>query len=430
MARYRRQHSNKRYALPSSPKHGLTHEHNRPAHSEQGRAKRSGRRNNKTEHLSRSRKSSAHLSAAPKSSVIGSALNKSARRLSSFDLNTLSHTSLDLSALNPKLPKVPLPFVGGVLVVFLALIIFPSIFGHGSSTLNKADAVYGSGGIKNTVLYEKKAKTFYADLLIPHVFAPARPTKTTVSGTRRDTGTAGDQLSAAINAIEAEGYAVGLALYDINTGITVSYNADLAFYSASSLKGPYVIGLTKYQLGDNVTSESGRIENIVEWSDNDAYSSLRDAYGNDSFAQLADAAGATAMSATPAADNFAGYDFYSTSLTDNKYEYISPNQLLALWKECYGFLSSDEPGANYLSEVFQTPEISAIRMSASALGTTWSKAGWYPDSDGYNTTVDAGAVCTNTGDFILCVMTNKGEDFVALESIVSPLVAVRATLIN
>lgn len=334
-------------------------------------------------------------------------------------------SAITLPRLNDMLPLAML--VAAVLLIFFIL---RGIVGCTAGVLTHHNSYYGTGGIQKTELYEKKAKTFYTDLLIPHIFAPARPTKATVTGTRRDTGSAGDQLTAAIKAVESEGYQVGFSLYDINTGITVTYNANSAFYSASSLKGPYVISLTKYELGSNVKSEATRLENIIKWSDNDSYSNLRDAYGNNCFAQLAEASGATGMSFTAATDGLADYEYYTSSITDNKYEYISPNQMVALWKECYNFLNSDEPGASYLAELFQEPEVSAIRASASAYGTTWSKAGWYPSSDGYSTTVDAGAVCTNTGDFILCVMTTKGEDFVALESIVSPLIAVRETLVN
>lgn len=316
----------------------------------------------------------------------------------------------------------------GLIVLILLVSRLISCSAGGFTATN---AYNGTGGIKNTSLYEKKSKVFYADLLVPHVFAPARPIKATITGTKRDSGTAGDQLSAAVKTIESNGYQVGFVLKDLNTGITVSYNADSSFYTASSLKGPYVVSLVEYNLGNSYTNEDTRITNIIQYSDNEAYATLRSIYGSDCFATLANAAGATSMGTTGATDSiaWAAASQSDASITDNNYEFISAAQMEALWEECYDYLSSDSEAASWLADLFTSPEISAIRSTAQSLGTTWSKAGWYPgDSDAYGTTVDAGIVRTNTGDMVISVMTNDPEDFATIESIVSPLLALRATL--
>lgn len=283
---------------------------------------------------------------------------------------------------------------------------------------------------------QDSASSYSDKLLQPEEFSESieeSAVTPTITGASKTAPEASASLVGAVEAIHTEGYEVGYALIDIKTGISVSYNADSSFYSASSLKGPYVIGLVEYELGERYTSEQGRITNIIEWSDNDAYRSLRYTYGNSSFEQLANAAGIELTGAPAAAEaqSSLAYNMSAASITDNHYEFLTPNQMLALWKQCYEFLASDAPGAAWLGEVLQSPENSAIRSTAGVLGTTWSKAGWFPaDSAEWGTTVDAGVVRTNTGDVVLCVMTNAPEDFGAVESVVGSLLTLRAALTN
>lgn len=356
---------------------------------------------------------------------------RTAKTMARIPNHFASPRGISLAAVGERITSSPLlvPVVGLVVLILLV----SRLISCATGTFATTNAYNGSGGIHNTALYEKKSKLFYADLMVPRVFVPARPIKATITGTSRDSGTAGDQLSAAVKAIESNGYQVGFVLKDLNTSITVSYNADSSFYTASSLKGPYVVSLVEYNLGDSYLNEDKRIADILQYSDNEAYATLRSIYGSDCFATLADAAGATSMSTTGATDaiSWAAESQSVASITDNNYEFISPNQMEALWEECYDFLSSDNEGATWLAELFENPEISPIRSTAQSMGTTWSKAGWYPaESEAYATTVDAGIVHTNTGDVVLCVMTNDPEDFATVESIVSPLLAMRATLTN
>lgn len=352
--------------------------------------------------------------------------------LPNLDLSGLSLPSLDLSSLN--LPNLGPQLIGATTIVLLLVITIVCSAVSTPSEYVSTGQYSGTGGIKHTELFEKKSKLFYADLTFPRVFMPARPGKATVTGTLRDTGSAGDELSKATRDIESAGYQVGYLLLDLDTGITVSYNATTAFYSASSIKGPYVISLAANQLGDDITSESGRIEDIIYYSDNASYALLRDDYGDECFATLATDAKIGTLSSTLASEAMRemAESLSGASLTDNNYEYLTPTQLVALWQECYDYLTSGTEGAAWLGEILEEPEISAIRMAAGTLGTTWSKAGWYPEdgTECYNTTVDAGVINTSSGDFILCAMTNAPEDFAALESVVSPLMAVRTALVS
>ncbi len=328
----------------------------------------------------------------------------------------------------PVSPRSLVTLAGGVCALVLV-----SLVVHCALLPGPARAYNGSGGMEGLPLFsDAEDAVFAASLLLPDELTPILPGSPTISGTTASGGSVLQELTDATHAIEQAGFAVGYAMLDLSTGVSVSYNADAQFYSASSIKGPYVTSVVRYELGDSaLSSEGSRISAIIESSDNAAYSNMRDAYGNSSFAALVNASGAAQMpshGATSAVAKAAAAQS-GASITDNKYEFFTPNQMLALWQQCYEFLSSDEPGASWLASVFETPETSAIRVTAGTLGTTWSKAGWYPAGDaGFGTTVDAGVVRTSTGDVLVSVMTTEPENFAAIESVLSPLLALRSTL--
>lgn len=103
--------------------------------------------------------------------------------------------------------------------------------------------------------------------------------------------------------------------------------------------------------------------------------------------------------------------------------------MVALWDQCRAYLESGEPGAAWLADELQTPEISSLSHVGRAWGTTWAKAGWYPDdASGFATTVDAGVVRTETGDVIIAVMTTSPVDFPATAGVILPLLELHAEL--
>lgn len=328
----------------------------------------------------------------------------------------------------PVSPRSLVTLAGGVCALVLVSLVVRCALLPGPGR-----AYNGSGGMEGLSLFsDAEDAVFAASLLLPDELTPILPGSPTISGTTASGGSVLQELTDATHAIEQAGFAVGYAMLDLSTGVSVSYNADAQFYSASSIKGPYVTSVVRYELGASAqSSEGSRISAIIESSDNAAYSNMRDAYGNSSFAALVDASGAAQMpshGATSAVAKAAAAQS-GASIADNKYEFFTPNQMLALWQQCYEFLSSGKPGASWLAGIFETPETSAIRVTAGTLGTTWSKAGWYPAGDaGFGTTVDAGVVRTSTGDVLVSVMTTEPENFAAIESVLSPLLALRSTL--
>ncbi len=236
-------------------------------------------------------------------------------------------------------------------------------------------------------------------------------------------------LNAAIRAIESGGHDVGFLMLDTQTGTTVSYHADRSFYSASSIKGPYVTSVVRAALGDTAQADA-RIDAILRYSDNDAYASLRSQYGNDPMTALVDASAEQLPHAGITDEVEAAAEPQSEqSIADNFYEFVTPEQMVALWDQCRAYLESGEPGAAWLANELQTPEISSLSHVGRAWGTTWAKAGWYPDdASGFATTVDAGIVRTETGDVVIAVMTTSPVDFPATAGVILPLLELHAEL--
>lgn len=114
-----------------------------------------------------------------------------------------------------------------------------------------------------------------------------------------------ESLAAATQNIEDGGYTVGFTLINLNTGKGIAYNLDSRVYGASSFKGPYAAFLCQH-LGDNDASyPSGSeavgpgvsssmyslIQPMILYSDNSAFSSLRNSYDSVGFAEWLNSCG-------------------------------------------------------------------------------------------------------------------------------------------
>lgn len=223
------------------------------------------------------------------------------------------------------------------------------------------------------------------------------------------------RLMEAASAIEADGNTVAFEMVDLASGVCVSYDPDMSYYSASSIKGPYVIFLEQNVVGDDQGTMAEAFENTIEWSDNDAYTSLRQAYGDSGFAAWMADAGVT----------FEGSQAY------NHYVHYSAHQLRLLWSACYPYLVSDEPGASWCRKAFLQTLSSPISSVLGTEYTTWSKAGWFESDEEYGSeavTCVGGIVRSTTGDYAVAVMSDLPADFDPLEDVISELDEVHASL--
>lgn len=214
------------------------------------------------------------------------------------------------------------------------------------------------------------------------------------------------ELDAAIAELEARGASMSYYIVDLATGESLEHNADATYYSASTIKAPYCISLLRDQGDSARSSHGGAIEATIVNSDNEAYETLREAYANRGFFQsLVSEAGATFKAA-------------------RWYNYYSVRDLANLWRVSYPWLVSGDENAMWIAGLLTNTLNSRVDDIAGLAGaTTWSKAGWYPNGGPeYNVTFDGGIVNAPYGPYALAVATNRGSDFKAIESVMTPLV--------
>lgn len=211
-----------------------------------------------------------------------------------------------------------------------------------------------------------------------------------------------DGIEEAINAFKDANSNVGFYVQTVTGNTILSYNADKEFYSASSIKGPYVLSVASDSDIELSNSMKATIEDAIIESSNEAYYTVKEEYGvKDINRWLAVADSSTAI----------GRDAYS-------FLNISPKQLAALWQQSWDYISTPSEQQEWLSVTFSEPKNSVIADLEEA--TTWSKPGWILDGS-YQSTVDAGIVERGTGAYIISVMTDKGNDFKLVRQMVNAI---------
>ena len=207
-------------------------------------------------------------------------------------------------------------------------------------------------------------------------------------------------LAEAIDTTDGNDFSFLLADLTDNKGI--AYNIDEDFYSASSIKGPYVASLVASDpdiLSDN--QESSEIENILLYSDNTCYERMVNTYGFTPLMDWSDEAGA------------------DLEITAYDYTYYSARTLAKLWIRNYEYFTSDTTGKQ-LAEEFEQPETSSIHETLGDMYTTQSKAGWIADPD-CSSTCDAGIVYADNGPYVLVVMSDLPASLESLDPLVTLL---------
>ena len=89
-------------------------------------------------------------------------------------------------------------------------------------------------------------------------------------------------LKSAIKSISPSG--TGIVLLDLKSGKGLSYNAGQSFYSASTMKGPFVASLASAQ-PSAISASNGNVTATIRWSSNEDYMSLVNRYGKNCMKQ-------------------------------------------------------------------------------------------------------------------------------------------------
>lgn len=282
-------------------------------------------------------------------------------------------------------------------------------------------------------------------------------------------------IESALNDLNAS---AAFTIVDARSGKGIQYNADAHLYAASSAKAWFSLFLA--QLADEGTisledpvscwatdypvSQSrwggmycvgSLLENTLLYSDNAAYSALRDAYEGMGYAQwLADL----------------GID--PVVIADTSwYPFLTPAASAQMWTNVYTYMNSDAEDAAWLKELLGNAQVSFLRdalsdnsvsadgafvnagteetqaegfmqgsvssSSASALVTVYNKAGWDSASEhaGYqsylNAMCDSGVIEAGGHTYIVSVLANIEEgdaNAVKLERLMSALYEAAQTL--
>lgn len=219
-----------------------------------------------------------------------------------------------------------------------------------------------------------------------------------------------ESLAAATQNIEDGGYTVGFTLINLNTGKGIAYNLDSRVYGASSFKGPYAAFLCQH-LGDNDASYPSGIEAVgpgvsssmysliqpmILYSDNSAFSSLRNSYDSVGFAEWL---------------NSCGVD--SEIMHDTHFPRYSARESALLWLRTYQYLKTNTPTAQNLASLYEQTNVSFIRSGVNDDGeveAVLNKAGWCAGSERFTGLCDAGLIkCTDGSTYLMSTMTNSPD---------------------
>lgn len=256
------------------------------------------------------------------------------------------------------------------------------------------------------------------------------------------------QLENELNTFASYGYGVSFVMVDVTSGKTLASYSDTARYSASAIKGPYILSLAEtgaIDLNAVYSAETDAdattqylIDQTITVSDNDAYKELHDTYGSDAFAKWAKAANV-------------GVD-----VTQGAYLDMSAADLARMWTKGYGYLfdadgdsDSDSSGAakdstdggssnpadnttqtatdlksaarQWLAGEFSGTLNSTITMALGGQYSVYTKAGWINGEGDYYALNDAGIVRSGSGDYVLAVMTSAANEYDLLTGLISML---------
>lgn len=219
-----------------------------------------------------------------------------------------------------------------------------------------------------------------------------------------------ESLAAATQNIEGGGYTVGFTLINLNTSKGIAYNLDSRVYGASSFKGPYAAFLCQH-LGDNDASyPSGSeaagsgvsssiyslMQPMILYSDNSAFSSLRNTYDSVGFAEWL---------------NSCGVD--SEIMHDTHFPRYSTRESTLLWLHTYQYLKTNTPTAQNLASLYEQTNVSFIRSGVSDDGeveAVLNKAGWCAGRERFTGLCDAGLIkCTDGTTYLMSTMTNSPD---------------------
>ena len=219
------------------------------------------------------------------------------------------------------------------------------------------------------------------------------------------------RLNAAIGNFTGRGHRVGFYMIDLMTGKGVYYNSNGSFYSASSIKGPYVVSLNE-KVPTSVSHSSGTMRQTIKVSSNEGYASLRRAYGMAPFKRWLSDAGVK---------NINYWSYYIS---------ITPRKLAQMWAKNYEFFYSGRPNSVYCRSLFTGTLNSPISNTMGRKYTVYSKAGWIGQGGYYNVQNDGGIVMRKDHPYVVVILSTAYGHLSSMNTLVSAIDAAHEELIK
>lgn len=186
------------------------------------------------------------------------------------------------------------------------------------------------------------------------------------------------------------GFDVGFLLLDINTKTVISGNPNKYFYSASTLKGPYVCAIALKEASRAVNYKD-QIWATISQSNNEAYSMLRSTFGSGIMSSYMSEAGVTGVSA-------------DESYTDERVK-----DLAKLWVRNYEFFCLEEANVSWLRPYFQHTDNSFIDAAIGNRHIVYSKPGWTWGPTSHHVVYNDGGIVMKSGAPYILVMLSNGR---------------------
>lgn len=190
-------------------------------------------------------------------------------------------------------------------------------------------------------------------------------------------------LDRALSLYENEGYDVSFCVLDLETGSAMTYNTEEVFYSASTIKAPYIVSCLYEDCPcTNDMYLAGH------YSDNDAYLRLREAYGREPLETLLTKAG------------------LETSLAEKNYPNLTSLDLLRMWYVMTPLLLEESERGDFARQTLEGSLFSAIADTVGTTCTVYSKAGWIDEEDIYVAYNAAGLVLRGDHPYLVSIMSD------------------------
>ena len=164
-----------------------------------------------------------------------------------------------------------------------------------------------------------------------------------------------DALAREIDRLCVDGHKVSLIMADVMTGSGAAYRSGVPMCAQSTVKAVYAGALVEQD--PNVLNEHGQdLRDAIEFSDNDAYARLRDAYGPGPLRRW--------CAETGVGLGFADVDYPRT---------YTARDMFRLWTRLFAFLEADDTGFRTL---YTDTSASATRKRLGGRYRVYTKAGW------------------------------------------------------